>query len=76
MNIRKFVVRATHLDHLVDLGTVTSQAARFLEGAVAAGLNVLVSGGTQAGKTTLANLLAGTLRQRVGRRDCEINKTL
>ena len=25
---------------------------------------------------TRANLLAGTLRQRVGRRDCEINKTL
>jgi Flp pilus assembly CpaF family ATPase len=54
-NIRKFVVRASHLDDLLELGTLTSQAARLLEGAVAAGLNILVSGGTQAGKTTLDN---------------------
>ncbi len=53
MNVRKFVVRATHLDDLVSLGTLTVQAARFLESAVASGLNILVSGGTQAGKTTL-----------------------
>jgi pilus assembly protein CpaF len=53
VNVRKFVVRASHLDDLLELGTLTSQAARFLEGAVAAGLNILVSGGTQAGKTTL-----------------------
>ncbi|MCU1612636.1 MAG: Type secretion system protein, partial [Frankiales bacterium] len=44
-----------HLDELVALGTVTAQAARFLEAAVASGLNVLVSGGTQAGKTTFDN---------------------
>jgi pilus assembly protein CpaF len=67
VNIRKFVVRATHLDDLIDLGTVTSQGARFLESAVAAGLNVLVSGGTQAGKTTLLNCLAAATpaRERV-----------
>jgi hypothetical protein len=53
VNIRKFVVRAHHLDELVELGTLPRQAARFLEAAVAAGLNVLISGGTQAGKTTL-----------------------
>ena len=34
------------------------QAARFLEAAVVAGLNILVAGGTQAGKTTLLNCLA------------------
>jgi pilus assembly protein CpaF len=53
VNIRKFVLQAHSLDELVALGTLTAQAARFLEAAVAAGLNVLVSGGTQAGKTTL-----------------------
>jgi pilus assembly protein CpaF len=53
VNIRTFVLQAHSLDELVALGTLTAQAARFLEAAVAAGLNVLVSGGTQAGKTTL-----------------------
>jgi pilus assembly protein CpaF len=55
VNIRKFVLQAHSLDELVALGTLTTQAARFLEASVAAGLNVLVSGGTQAGKTTLVN---------------------
>ncbi|SRR5580765_4064605 len=50
VNIRKFVVRADHLDDLVKLGTLTRGAARFLEAAVVAGLNILVSGGTQAGR--------------------------
>src|SRR4051794_41382327 len=57
VNIRKFVLQAHSLDELVALGSLTSQAARFLEAAVAAGLNVLVSGGTQAGKTTLQGCL-------------------
>ena len=52
VNIRKFVVRAAHLDDLVVLGSITAAAARFLDAAVRSGLNVLVSGGTQAGKTT------------------------
>ena len=53
VNIRKFVLSANSLDELVGLGTLTAQAARFLEAAVVAGLNVIVAGGTQAGKTTL-----------------------
>ena len=53
MNIRKFVVRATHLDDLVSLGTMTAQCAAFLDAAVSAGLNILVAGGTQAGKPAL-----------------------
>jgi len=52
VNIRKFVLSAVSMDELVELGTVTSRAARFLEAAVVAGLNVIVAGGTQAGKTT------------------------
>lgn len=67
VNIRKFVVKADHLDDLVRLGTLTKQAARFLEAAVASGLNILVAGGTQAGKTTLLNCLAAAIppRERV-----------
>ena len=49
------------------LGTLTRQAARFLEASVVAGLNVLVAGGTQAGKTTLLNCLASAVpgRERI-----------
>ncbi len=61
VNIRKFVVKADHLDDLVRLGTLTGQAARFLAAAAASGLNILVSGGTQAGKTTLLNCLAAAI---------------
>ena len=52
-NITKFVLSANSLDELVGLGTLTPQAARFLEATVVAGLNIIVAGGTQAGKTTL-----------------------
>lgn len=67
VNIRKFVVKASRLEHLVELGTLTPQAARFLGAAVASGLNILVSGATQAGKTTMLNCLAAGIgtRERV-----------
>ncbi|NEE03308.1 CpaF family protein [Phytoactinopolyspora halotolerans] len=61
VNIRKHVLPASSLDDLVKLGTLSTQAARFLDAAVAAGLNVLVSGGTQAGKTTVLNCLLGAI---------------
>ncbi|XBB67914.1 ATPase, T2SS/T4P/T4SS family [Nocardioides sp. WV_118_6] len=61
VNVRKFVVRAARLAELVELGTLTPEAARFLEASVRAGLNILVTGGTQAGKTTLLNCLAAAI---------------
>ncbi len=61
VNIRKFVVRASRLSELVQLGTLTTQAAAFLEAAVVAGLNIVVAGGTQAGKTTLLNTLGSAV---------------
>lgn len=64
VNIRKFIARATRMEHLVELGTVTPQAARFLSAAVASGLNILVSGATQAGKTTLLNCLGASVGSR------------
>ena len=53
VNIRKFVLKAARLTDLVELGSLTSSSAAFLEASVRAGLNILVAGGTQAGKTTL-----------------------
>ncbi len=61
VNIRKFVLSANSLDELLSLGTLTPQSGDFLEGAVAAGLNIIVAGGTQAGKTTLLNCLAAAI---------------
>ncbi|WP_407659705.1 CpaF family protein [Kineococcus indalonis] len=57
VNVRRFVARAHRLEDLVVLGSLSAQAARFLAAAVASGLNLLVSGATQAGKTTLLNCL-------------------
>jgi Flp pilus assembly CpaF family ATPase len=48
------VLQPRSLDELVGMATITLQVARLLEGGGAAGLNILVSSGTQPGKTTLA----------------------
>jgi pilus assembly protein CpaF len=71
VNIRKFVVRAAGLAELVDLGTLTRQAAEFLGAAVTVGLNILVSGGTQAGKTTMLNCLIAAVPPRERLVTCE-----
>jgi pilus assembly protein CpaF len=64
VNVRKFVARAAGVEDLVALGTLPPGPARFLAAAVTAGLNVLVSGGTQAGKTTLLGALLGSVPAR------------
>ena len=56
VNIRKFVLRAASLGGLVELGSLTSQAAAFLDASVRAGLNILVAGGTQAGRKPRCSL--------------------
>ncbi|MBA4609901.1 CpaF family protein [Aeromicrobium sp. Marseille-Q0843] len=61
VNIRKFVAKAASLDDLVALGTLDERSAAFLTSCVQAGLNIVVSGGTQAGKTTLLNCLTGAI---------------
>ena len=61
VNIRKFVLKAARLNDLVRLGSMPPHAARFLEAAVLAGQNIVVAGGTQAGKTTMLNCLAAAI---------------
>ena len=67
VNIRKFVIGLRSLDQLVAAGSMTHQVQRFLDASVTAGLNVLISGGTQAGKTTLLNALCAAIpgRERI-----------
>jgi pilus assembly protein CpaF len=71
VNIRKFVISADSLDELVGLGTLTPLAARFLDASVVAGLNIIVAGGTQAGKTTLLNCLGAAIPARERVVSCE-----
>ena len=61
INIRKFIAHTRSLTDLVEAGSLPPAAARFLDAAVAAGANVLVSGQTQAGKTTMLNALCGSI---------------
>jgi pilus assembly protein CpaF len=57
VNIRKFVIAAQSLENLVAVGALTAAAANYLRDRVLAGASIIVSGGTQAGKTTLMNAL-------------------
>lgn len=61
VNIRKFLLKAAGLGDLVELRSLSPQAAQFLTAATRAGLNVLVAGATQAGKTTMLNCLAAAI---------------
>jgi len=58
VTIRKFQHRRFYLDDLVRAGTLSEQATDFLHRCVSAQLNMLISGGTGTGKTTLLNALS------------------
>jgi pilus assembly protein CpaF len=58
LTIRKFAKDPFQASDLVRMGTLTPQVAAVLSACVEGGLNVLVSGGTGTGKTTLLNVLS------------------
>jgi pilus assembly protein CpaF len=58
LTIRKFAQDALTLESLVELGTMTPQTADFLAQCVRGKLNLLISGGTGTGKTTLLNAVS------------------
>ena len=62
VNIRKFRSGMRDLRELVRLGSLSAQAAEFLHASVWAGLNILVSGATQSGKTTMLGALLASAR--------------
>jgi pilus assembly protein CpaF len=62
VNIRRFRRGMRDLRELVRLGSLTAQAAEFLHLCVRTGQNVLVSGATQSGKTTLLGALLASAR--------------
>ena len=59
LTIRKFAKNLESIDDLLLKGTLTNDMALFLEACVRAKLNILISGGTGTGKTTLLNILSG-----------------
>ena len=59
LSIRRFAVELLSMQDLISLDSVTDAVARVLEGVVKGRLNVLISGGTGAGKTTMLNILSG-----------------
>src|SRR5262249_12894718 len=61
LSIRKFAVDPFKMSDLLAFGTVTAPLAEVLRGAVRARLNILVSGGTGAGKTTMLNILSNAI---------------
>jgi pilus assembly protein CpaF len=61
LSIRRFAVDPFKMNDLLTFGTLTPALAEVLRGAVRARLNVLVSGGTGAGKTTMLNILSNAI---------------
>ena len=58
INIKKYNPLITDMDELVKRGTLTPYMARFLDAAVKAKLNIVISGGSKSGKTSLLSTLA------------------
>jgi pilus assembly protein CpaF len=63
VNVRKFTRRVRDLSQLVALGALTQPAADFLRVCVRGGQNILVSGATHTGKTTMLNALLTATRR-------------
>jgi pilus assembly protein CpaF len=64
LTIRKFAKRPLTMDDLVAKGMLSEKAAELLAGCVAGKLNILISGGTGVGKTTLLNALSSFIPER------------
>jgi len=59
LSIRKFSKDPLQLHHLIDKRSLTPEIGELLKAVVQARLNVLISGGTGTGKTTMLNILSG-----------------
>lgn len=58
LTIRKFAADPLQVEDLIRFGSLDPRSARFLQACIVGRLNVIVSGGTGTGKTTLLNVLS------------------
>ena len=58
VTIRRFPDKPITMERLLRLGSISLEAAVFLEATVKAGYNIFISGGTGSGKTTFLNVLS------------------
>jgi pilus assembly protein CpaF len=61
VTIRKFSKRRLTLEDMTAIGTLSDESVEFLRRGVNAELNILISGGTGTGKTTLLNALSASI---------------
>ena len=64
LSIRKFAKMPISMARLIEIGSVPAQVAEVLKAVVAARLNVLISGGTGSGKTTMLNAMSAFIDNR------------
>ena len=59
ITIRKFLRSKFTIEQFVELGSITDHMVEFLRACVVARLNIIITGNTSSGKTTLLNILTG-----------------
>jgi len=61
LTIRKFSKKRLTLDDMINMGSISDESVDFLRRCIQAQLNILISGGTGTGKTTLLNALSASV---------------
>ena len=66
---RKFCIDKLKAEDLVNYGSLTQTIADFLQGCVTARFNIVISGGTGSGTTTLLNVMSGFIPENVEQKE-------